>query len=126
VRARTRALFSAADKETPVADLEYDSLVDHSDGVHSPTRTVRFGRKEGQATVVATNGSSGDLFDAEIHIVPEDAYTIRTQHADGQSLTAETTRAGCARISGVQIGLVTFYVFPRAPRAGWRTAWLRF
>lgn len=119
-------MFSAADKETPVADLEYDSLVDHPDGVYATTRTVRFGRQEGQATVVATNGSTGDHFDAEVHIVPEDSYTIRTQHVDGQSLTAETTSSGYACIRGVQIGLVTFYVLPRTPRIDWRTAWLRF
>lgn len=126
MRAGARALFDAADKETPVADLEYDSLIDSPDGVAMPTRTIRFGRWDGQVTVVAASGSATDVFDVEVQVVPAGSYTIRTQHVDGQSLSADTDPSGRVRLSGLQVGLVSFYVFPGPSRVGWRTAWVRY
>jgi len=126
VRERVRALLSVADQDTPIADVESDSLLDEASQA-ADVRVIRFVRADGRGAATVTTSLRPGAVDVDIEITPPAQTMVYARYADGSSQSADTDVDGRASLPSLRPGLMTFYVVGTGSADNlWRTAWLRY
>ncbi|EXG79928.1 hypothetical protein CryarDRAFT_0981 [Cryptosporangium arvum DSM 44712] len=125
VRDAARRAFDARPVDTLVADLMFDSILDHDRrAAADPTvRTMRFGHRSGGADLRVTDQGSGRRISLEV--LPAQRASAEVRCA-GSTFTITTDDDGRAEFD-VPIGLFSLVLRPlRSPQAKpLQTSWVR-
>ncbi|SHN46371.1 hypothetical protein [Cryptosporangium aurantiacum] len=125
VRAAARRAFDARPVETLVADLMFDSVLDHDRrAAADPTvRTMRFGHRNGGADLRVTDRSGGRR--VSMDVLPAQRASAEVRCA-GATFSVTTDDEGHAEFD-VPIGLFSVVLRPlRSPQAKpLQTSWVR-
>ena len=126
VRDSARSLLGLVDRNTPLADLTFDSLLDDADGADpAAPRRLLFVSGTGVQIAVSLHGSSPVLV-AALEITPPRQYDIVVQQKSFPDVTAATDVNGVATIQGLNSGLTALHISPHGTndQNGCRTAWV--
>lgn len=125
MRQKALATLFLHDRETPVADLVYDSLLDEPPTNQPSDRTLRFAAVDGSSLTVRVTARETGL-DVLLQVAPPGQYAIAVHRKTVRPLLLDTDSSGQARIPGVRGGLMSFRYLPAAgtPTDARRTAWV--
>lgn len=125
MRQKALATLFLHDRETPVADLVYDSLLDEPPTDQPGERTLRFAAVDGSSVTVRVSPQKSGL-DVQLQVAPPAQYAIAVHRKAMRPLLLDSDSSGHARIPGVRGGLMSFRFLPAGgtPTDARRTAWV--
>jgi len=125
VRQKALATLFLHDRETPVAELVYDSLLDEPQAGKPGERTLRFAATDGTTVTLVVCPREVGL-EVMLQVEPQARYAVAIQRKAAQPLLLDTDSSGRARVPGVHGGLMSFRVVPvdGTPKDARQTAWV--
>ena len=126
VRESARSLLGLVDRDVPLADLTFDSLLDGADDADpAAPRRLLFVSQAGVTIAVSMQGPPSALV-ADLQITPSRRYDVVVQQKSAPATKAATDEAGLVTLPSLRSGLTSLTVSPQGhdSDAGCRTAWV--